>query len=435
MITKNDREAKETAVPDGPPAAPAREVLLQEGVAAKLIRYAQIDTTSDDRAAGVPSTPGQWELARLLAAELEALGLADVDVDQHAIVTATLPGTVPGAPTVGLLAHLDTVPGVPGRGVRPIVHRRYSGGAIELPAGPVLRPEEYPALRRVVGHDLITSDGSTLLGADDKAGIAVIMEALARLIKDDGRPRCDLRIGFLPDEEIGRGPDKFDTARFGARCAYTLDGGELGELVYENFNALNCTVILKGVSAHTGTARGAMINAVHLAATLIGMIPASMRPETTLGKEGFIHPQKIAGDVETIELSLLLRDFTEAGLAAKRALLERWLGALEAAHPGCEARYAVSGSYRNMRPKLDEDPLVVERVREAMRRADIAPIERPIRGGTDGAKLTWMGLPTPNLFTGAMAAHSRVEWVSVQWMEKAVEMIGYLAELWASDAH
>lgn len=411
----------------------SREELLNEGLVAKFTRYVQVDTTSDESAPGVPSTPGQWELARLLVQELETLGLSDVAIDEHAIVTATLPGNTPRSPAIGFLAHVDTVPGVPGSGVKPIIHRRYAGGPIELPAGPVLRPEEYPALNQVVGHDLITSDGSTLLGADDKAGVAVIMEALSHILRDLRRPRCDVRVAFTPDEEIGRGPEHFDVRRFNARCAYTLDGGELGELEYENFNALNCLVTLKGVSAHTGTARGAMVNAVHLAAELIGMIPATMRPETADGRLGFIHPNGLTGDVEAVEIVFLLRDFTDSGLAAKRSLLERWLMTLEATYPECHARYTVSRAYRNMKPKLDEDPAVVSLAREAMRMAGITPIERPIRGGTDGARLTWEGLPTPNLFAGGMAAHSRVEWASVQWMEKAVEVVRNLAELWAKE--
>ncbi|MCG0239522.1 MAG: peptidase T [Firmicutes bacterium] len=409
-----------------------REQLLNEGVVAKFLRYVQVDSPSGE-GEGVPSTPEQWQMARLLEAELRELGLRDVRVDSHGIVTATLPGNVPGAPVIGLLAHYDTYPGTPGRGVRPIVHRQYAGGPIHLPAGPVLSPEEQPALLQCVGHDLITSDGSTLLGADDKAGVAEIMEILCRLLRNPDWPRGDLRVAFTPDEETGRGVRHFDVAGFGAVAAYTFDGSGLGEVECENFNALNLRVTIAGRSAHTGTARGKMINALHLVAEFIGAIPAHMRPETTSGYEGFIHPDEIQGNVEAVSLTVLLRDFTEEGLSRKRAIVEGLLAGLEQRYPGCRTRVEVTGGYRNMKPVLDQHPRVVELALQAVREAGLEPVQKPIRGGTDGAVLTEMGLPTPNLFTGGMNYHSRTEWVSVQWMEKAVEVGLRLVALWARE--
>ncbi|BAS29152.1 peptidase T [Limnochorda pilosa] len=409
-----------------------RNELLSEGLLAKFLRYVQVETTSAEDPQDIPSTPGQWELARILATELETMGLEDVRVDEHGIVTATLPARgAPEAPAVGFLAHMDTSPAAPGRGIQPIVHRSYRGGDLVLPAGPVLSEADHPLLREVVGHDLVTSSGDTLLGADDKAGVAALMEALCRLLKDERHVHGPIRVAFTPDEENGKGIEHFDVAGFGAVAAYTLDGGRLGELEWENFNALNLRVTLQGRSAHTGTARGAMVNAVHLAARLIEGIPAEMRPETTQGREGFLHVDRVQGSVEQVEMAWLLRDFTAEGLQAKRALLERELEALRLAHPGAEATVAETGGYRNMREALERFPQVVERAREAYRDAGVEPIETPIRGGTDGARLSQMGLPTPNLFAGGVNFHSRTEWVSVQWMEKAVEVVLALAGRWA----
>lgn len=413
-------------------AARTRDELLTEGVLAKLLRYVQVDSPSGE-GEGVPSTPEQWEMARLLHAELTELGLSDVKIDGNAIVTATLPGNVPGAPVIGLLAHFDTFPGTPGRGVRPIVHRNYGGGEIALPAGPVLSPADQPALHRCVGLDLVTSDGSTLLGADDKAGVAEVMEVVCRLLRDPSLPRATVRIGFTPDEEIGRGVLRFDVSGFGARAAYTFDGSGLGEVESENFNAENLRVTITGRGAHTGTARGVLINALHLAAELIGAIPAHMRPETTAGYEGFIHPDEIQGNMEQVTLKVLLRDFTDAGLAHKRAILEGLLAGLEQRHPGCRTRLESLLGYRNMKAVLDRDPRVVDLALQAVREAGLEPVQKPIRGGTDGARLTEMGLPTPNLFTGGMNYHSRTEWACVQWMEKAVEVGVRLVGLWSRE--
>jgi tripeptide aminopeptidase len=410
-------------------------VLLAEGVLAKFLRYVRVDTTADPAAAGVPSSPGQWELAHQLAAEAKAMGLHDVQVDEHGIVTATLPPS-PGvrAPTVGWLAHMDTSPAVSGRGVRPIVHAAYDGRPIALPAGPVLDPATEPLLREVVGHDLVTSDGRTLLGADDKAGVAEIMAALAHLLSHPEIPRPRVRVAFTTDEETGRGIEFFDVAAFGADVAYTLDGGPLGELAAENFHAVNYRVTIRGRSAHTGTARGQMVNAVDLAATLVRSAPAAARPETTSGREGFVHFDAIRGHVEEVELVVLLRDFEREGLEAREAWLRHACAALEAGVPGAVVSLERTGGYRNMREVLERRPEVVSRAEEAMRRAGVVPRHTAIRGGTDGARLSERGLPTPNLFTGGVGFHSRTEWVSVPWMERAVATLVELARLWATEA-
>ncbi|MBE3574875.1 MAG: peptidase T [Firmicutes bacterium] len=428
---------------------PSREQLLAESVADKLIRYARVNTQSSEESDQIPSTPGQLRLAEMLRAELCTLGLTDAAIDEFGFVTATLPspsqpapgpdnetaapnGTVhrPGPPIVAFLAHMDTVPGVPAEPVEPMLHARYAGGDLRLPGAMILVAEN-PALQQVIGHDLITSDGRTLLGADDKAGIAEIMVALCRWIQDPTLPRPTIKVAFTPDEETGRGILHFDVQRFGADVAYTLDGGGIGELEYENFNAANLTVTFSGISTHTGTARGKMINALHLAADFMAAIPAGMRPETTDGRQGFIHPDTVEGRVEEVQLKLIVRDFDAAGLDAKLTLLHELARTLEMRYPGAKVEIRPTGGYQNMKTILDKQPQVVEAALQAIRAAGLEPKVVPIRGGTDGAHLTYAGLPTPNLFTGGMNYHSRTEWVSVQWMEKAVETILQLGKWWA----
>lgn len=409
-----------------------KDELLEEGVLAKFLRYVRYDTASAEGKETTPSTEGQLRLAGRLEAELRAMGLEDASVNAHGFATATLRGRVRGCPAIGLLAHLDTAPGVPGSGVRPLVHEHYDGREIELPAGGVLRPSESKALARVVGHTLVTSDGATLLGADDKAGIAEIMEALCRLIRA-GRPCGTLKIAFTPDEEIGSGIEKFPVETFGAQAAYTLDGGTVGEIENENFNAANYEVVISGKSAHTGTARGNMINALHLAGQLVGAIPSDMRPETTDGSLGFIHPDAVGGGVEQVKLKLLIRDFTEEGLQAKEEILRGLCTDLMRRHPGAEALALRTGGYRNMKQALDRYPKVVGLAQEAVRQAGFDPVLGRIRGGTDGARLTYRGLPTPNLFTGGVNFHSRLEWISHQWMEAAVDTVFHLCRMWGEE--
>lgn len=371
----------------------------------------------------------------MLEGELNQMGLSDVHVDEHCFVLGRLPAT-PGvnAPPIGFLAHLDTVPGIPGEGVKPVLHRAYSGGRIEVGNGVVLDPADTPAILKAVGSDIITSDGSTLLGADDKAGIASIMRALAMLINDSSLPRPDVWVAFTPDEEIGAGVLKFPYDRFGAKLAYTFDGGALGELSDETFNALNGVVTVKGRSAHPGTARGKMVNALHVAGEVLASVPSGWRPETTDGREGFIHPTEIDGNVEEVRIKLIVRDFVKGQLEARRQALEHALAAIEERYPGSSVRFSGEMGYSNMKAELDKDPRVVAFALKAMEMAGITPHMHPIRGGTDGARMTFRGVLTPNLFTGGGDAHSRQEWACVQWMEKGAETAVNLARLWAGES-
>lgn len=411
-----------------------RETLLREGLLNKFLRYVKVDTASAEGTGKVPSTPGQWDLARMLAEELRTLGLADAAVDDRCFVTATLPSNLNRpAPVGGFLAHLDTFPGVPGKNVKPLVHRNYQGDELRLPGGGTLSPAESPALCRCLGHDLVTSDGTTLLGADDKSGIAAIMEAVCRFLREPETPHGTLKVAFTPDEEVGGGIDLFDVARFGADVAYTLDGGGLGELEAENFHARNYAVTIHGISAHTGDARGKMVNAVHLAAEFVGAFPAAARPETTDGRQGFLHPDQIEGDVERVTIKVLARDFSREGIEQKERILRDLAALLALRHPGAKAEVRETNRYDNMKEVLDRHPKVVQLAEEAIRRAGLEPVHRAIRGGTDGARLSYKGLPTPNLFDGSENVHSRREWASVQWMEKAAETVYQLALLWAGE--
>jgi len=401
----------------------------------RFLRYAAIDTRSDEHSSTVPSTPGQLVLMQMLVEELRAIGLAEVTIDEHGYVMATVPATVGRAvPAIGFVAHVDTSPEMPGDAVRPIVHERYDGRDLVLPDDPtaVLRMREIPELAAQLGHDIVTASGLTLLGADDKAGVAEIVTAAEYLMRHPEIPHGPVRIAFTPDEEIGRGADHFDVERFGAVCAYTLDGGSRGELESESFSADAMTLTFGGFNTHPGYAKGRMINAIRLASRFVARLPADgLSPETTEGYAGFVHPYQFEASVDRTRVKVLIRDFATARLAEKEALVERLAREVIAEAPGATLDIRIEESYRNMREVLDHHPLVVEHAREAIRRAGIEPIEKPIRGGTDGSRLSFMGLPTPNLFAGEHNFHSRLEWVSVQDMEKAVEVIVNLAQVWA----
>jgi len=400
----------------------------------RFLRYVAIDTRSDEASASVPSTPGQLVLLRILVEELRRIGLEDVTLDEHGYVMATIPPTTARAvPVIGFLAHVDTSPEMSGTDVRPLVHEAYDGRDLVLPDDPstVLRETEIPALAARHGDDIVTASGLTLLGADDKAGVAEIVAAADYLMRHPEIPHGPIRIAFTPDEEIGRGADRFDVARFGAVCAYTLDGGSRGELEYESFSADAMTLTFGGFNTHPGYAKGRMINAIRLASRFIDRLPVDgMSPETTEGYEGFVHPYQLEASVDRTRVKVLIRDFRTAALAGKEALVERLAREVVAATPGATLEIRIEESYRNMREVIDGHPMVVERAREAIRRAGIEPIEKPIRGGTDGSRLSFMGLPTPNLFAGEHNFHSRLEWVSVQDMEKAVDVIVNLARVW-----
>ena len=401
----------------------------------RFLRYVTVDTRSDERSSSFPSTPGQLTLLRQLADELKALGIDDVSMDEFGYVMATIPPTASGSiPTIGFIAHVDTSPEMPGDGIRPIVHRQYDGRDLALPDDPtaVLRASEQPALAAQIGHDIVTASGTTLLGADDKAGVAAIMAAAEYLIQHPDVRHGAVRIAFTPDEEIGRGANHFDVARFGASCAYTLDGGSRGELEYESFSADAMTVTFRGFNTHPGYAKGRMINSIRLAADFIAALPKdTLSPETTDGYDGYVHPYIVDASVEQTSVKVLIRDFVTAGLKDKETMVETLAHQVVANEPRATVSIEVEESYRNMREVLEQHPHVVEHARTAIRRAGLAPIERPIRGGTDGSRLSFMGLPTPNLFAGEHNFHSRLEWVSAQDMDKAVEVIVELCRVWA----
>jgi len=401
----------------------------------RFLRYVQIDTRADDSSPSCPSTPGQMELQHLLAAELRDIGLTDVELDANGYLMATVPANVPrDGPTIGLVAHVDTSPEMPGAGVKPIVHERWDGSDIVLPDDPsaVLRASDQADLARQIGHDIVTASGKTLLGADDKAGVAVIVEAAAQLMARRDVPHGRIRICFTPDEEIGRGADRFDVARFGAMCAYTLDGGVCGEIESESFSADVMRVTFTGFNTHPGYAKGRMANAIKAAARFVDRLPADrLSPETTEHYEGFVHPYQMEASVDRTSVRVLLRDHATAKLREQERLI-RSLAERVAAESGTQASFEVKEQYRNMREVLDAHPAVVERAREAIRRAGLTPIEKPIRGGTDGSRLSFMGLPTPNLFAGEHNFHSRLEWTSRQDLEAAVAVVIELARVWAT---
>jgi len=401
----------------------------------RFLRYVRYDTQSDEKSTAFPSTEKQLILLRALTDELRAIGVADASIDDYGYVMATIPATTKkaGVPTIGFLAHVDTSPEMPGAGVTPIVHRAYDGRDLVLPDDPaaVLRLHDIPALADQMGHDIVTASGTTLLGADNKAGVAEIMTAAAYLIAHPEIAHGTIRLGFTPDEEVGRGTQHFDVARFGAQFAYTLDGGRRGEIEMESFSADAMTVTFHGFNTHPGYAKSRMVNAIKAAARFIDRLPHNrMSPETTDGHEGFVHPYVITAGVQTTSVRLLIRDFVTAALREKEAALEALAREVAAGYPGIRVEVAVEESYRNMKEVLDRFPAVVDHAREAIRRAGIEPITHPIRGGTDGSRLSFMGLPTPNLFAGEHNFHSRLEWVSVQDMEKAVEVIVHLCQVW-----
>jgi tripeptide aminopeptidase len=409
---------------------------LAGDVLERFVRYARIDTQARRQRSGCPSSPGQLELGALLVRELRELGLGDASQDENGYVFATLPAHADRCGrVVGLLAHLDTSPDAPGAGVQPLVHRGYAGGVIELPRGGTrLDPAAMPELRAKAGHDIVTSSGDTLLGADDKAGVAAIMSAIAHLASDPGAPRPTLRIGFTPDEEIGEGATLFDLQRFAADCAYTLDGSELGELQDESFSALEATIIVRGIEVHPGWAAGRMVNALRLVAQIIDALPRELAAESSSGRQGYIHPYELSGGANEATLALILRDFDDELLEQHARLLERVAREIVDAEPGARLQLRVREQYRNMRRHLEAFPEVVAVAERAIRAEGIEPLRQPIRGGTDGSRLSAMGLPTPNIFDGGHEYHSVREWVSVQDMAAAAAVLVRLAEQWASSA-
>ncbi|HWH10410.1 MAG TPA: peptidase T [Solirubrobacteraceae bacterium] len=417
---------------------------LAEDVLERLVRYARIDTQAQRDRKGSPSTPGQLDLARLLVAELREIGLGDATLDDDGYVTATLPpspragtralGADPEvAPVIGLLAHVDVSPDAPAAGVEPIVHRDYDGGVISLPrAGTVLDPQTMVELRDKAGEDLVTSSGDTLLGADDKAGIAEIMAAVAHLVDHPELGRPTVRIGFTPDEEIGMGAELFDVEAFGAKCAYTLDGSTIGELQDETFSAVEVRIRIQGVDVHPGFATGKLVNAARLAARVVAGLPqATLTPETTSGREGFIHVYELGGSAAQAEIRAIVRDFDDDLLADHVRVLREIAEDVVGSEPTASMELDVTPQYPNMRRYLEDFPEIVEVAEAAIRAEGIEPIRMPIRGGTDGSRLSAMGLPAPNIFAGGHEFHSVREWVSVRDMAAAAAVIVRLAGIWA----
>ncbi len=403
----------------------------------RLVRYAAIDSQSDEASQTSPSTERQLVLLRLLADELAAIGAADVRLTGYGAVLATLPATVAtAAPTIGLLAHVDTAPQFAASGVKPRVHRRYVGGAIDFPDAPglVLSPETSPYLGERLGDDIVTASGTTLLGADDKAGVAIIMAVARHLLANPSIPRGTVRIAFTPDEEIGRGVHADLPRDLGASVAYTLDGAERGEIVYESFSADKAVVTVTGVAIHPGQAKDTLVNALHLAARIVETLPQTTRtPETTEGREGFIHLYEMTGSAARAELRLILRDFELDGLAAHGALVRQVAEAVAATEPRARVAVEITPQYRNMRYWLEKDMRPVDLARQAARDVGLEPHGEPIRGGTDGSRLTELGVPCPNLFTGMQMIHGPLEWISVQDMAASARLVLRLVELWGAE--
>ena len=409
---------------------------MAEDVLERFLRYVRVDTQAAYRTDERPSTGKQLDLSRLLVDELRKLGLTDAELNEGHTVFATLPGIV-DAPVVGLIAHVDTTPDVVGANVSPIVHEAWGGDPIVLPGDPrqVLDPAALPALAARVGHDVVTSDGTTLLGADDKAGIAEIMTAVGYLAANGDVPRAPIRIAFTVDEEVGRGAEDFDLDAFGADVAYTLDGSDLGELEVETFSAASVRVTIRGLSVHPGTAKGKLVNAVKLASELVLSLPQDrLSPETTEDREGYVHPHRISANAEEAIVDFIARDHDDELLVRHVELLRELAGQVEVREPRAHVDVEVLPSYRNMRRFIEENPRVVEAALEAIRRAGVEPRLAITRGGTDGAVLSAQGLPTPNLFTGGQEYHSVREWASVQDMAAAAATIVELAGVWAESS-
>lgn len=410
---------------------------IQEKVSERLIRYAKVDTQSNARNKTIPTTSGQLTLARILVEELTELGMSDVSMDENGYVMATLPSnSTKSLPTIGLLAHLDTATELTGKGVKPLIWENYAGDTLVLNESldVTLDPVDYPALANYIGHTLITTDGTTLLGADNKAGIAEIMTALDFFLQHPDHLHGDIRVAFTPDEEIGRGPHHFDLATFGADFAYTIDGGPVGELQYESFNAAEATVTFHGTNVHPGTAKGKLVHAMKIAQEFMALFPEQEAPEYTEGYEGFYHPLTITGDVEKAEMYYIIRDFDRDAFEARKAFLSAQVASLQDKYGEHRISVTMNDQYYNMREKIEPVKEIVDVAESVMQDLHITPIIAPIRGGTDGSQLSFKGLPTPNIFTGGENFHSKHEFVSVHDMEKAVHVITGICEAFEKQA-
>ncbi|ASY71432.1 peptidase T [Sinorhizobium fredii USDA 205] len=410
---------------------------MADTVTDRFLRYVVIDTQSDPRSAAQPSTEKQKTLGRLLVEELLTIGLSDAHLDEHGYVYATIPSNVDKpVPVICLCSHMDTAPDFTGTDVKPQIVRNYAGGDIRLPGDrhQVIRVADNPALADQIGNDIITTDGTTLLGADDKAGLAEIVTAAQFLVDNPDIPHGTIRLLFTTDEEIGRGVDKVDLQKLGAEFAYTVDGETAGHIEDETFSADSVDITIHGVAIHPGFAKDKMENAIKIAAAIVDRLPKDLAPETTAGREGFVHPTGLSGSMEKATLSFIVRDFEEAGLATKEAMLDELARRVIDDYPGSSYSFEVKQQYRNMKAILDRHPEIVENAIEAIRRAGMTPVRGSIRGGTDGSRLSFMGLPAANLFAGGHAFHSPLEWVSRQDMERAVKTIVELAKVWAEQS-
>jgi len=407
-------------------------------VTERFLSYVIIDTQSDPASPTCPSTEKQKNLGRLLVSQLLAMGVADAHLDGHGYVYATIPSntTKANVPVICFCSHMDTSPDCSGEGVKPIIHKNYNGEDLVLPDDPsqVLRFAEHPDLKNQIGNDIITASGTTLLGADNKAGLAEIMDACYQLMQHPEIKHGDIRILFTPDEEIGRGVDKVDMQKLGAYAGYTIDGESAGNMENETFSADGAKLIINGISSHPGFAKGKMQSAIKIAARIVAALPFDLSPEGTDEMEGFVHPVNISGHVEQAEVDFIIRDFEDAKLADHAAVIRKITEDILQDHPGCSYDLQIKEQYRNMKNVLDAQPEIVEYGMEAIRRAGMEAKLCSIRGGTDGSRLSFMGLPCPNIFAGEHAFHGKQEWVSVQDMQKAVETILHLCMIWEERA-
>lgn len=405
------------------------------GAVDRFLRYVQIDTQSDPQSTANPSTEKQKDLSRLLVQELLEMGITDAELDEWGYVYATIPANTDktNVPTICFCSHVDTSPDVTGADVKPIIHENWNGSDIILPddSSQVIRPVDHPDLANQIGNDIITASGTTLLGADNKAGLAEIMDATQYLLTHPDVKHGRIRLLFTPDEEVGRGTEKVNIQKLGADFGYTIDGEALGTLEDETFSADAVKITIQGVSTHPGFAKGKLENALKITADLVAALPKNaLSPETTHEKEGFVHPTRMEGNQDKTVLEFIIRDFTEVGLQEKETYLQNQLNTVLTHYPGSSAQFIVKEQYRNMKEVLEQYPAVVDNALEAIRRSGLVAEQRSIRGGTDGSRLSFMGLPCPNIFAGEHAFHSRLEWVSVQDMQKAVEVIVNVARVW-----
>lgn len=410
---------------------------MTDTVTDRFLRYVVIDTQSDPKSSAQPSTEKQKNLGHVLVGELLAIGLSDAHMDEHGYVHATIPSNVDKpVPVICFCSHMDTAPDFTGTNVKPRILHNYGGGDIQLPGDPqqVIRVSDHPVLLDQIGNDIITTDGTTLLGADDKAGLAEIITAAQFLVDNPDIRHGTIKLLLTVDEEIGRGVDKVDVAKLGAQFAYTVDGETAGHIEDESFSADGVDITISGVAIHPGFAKDKMENAVKIAGAIIDRLPRDIAPETTEGKEGFIHPTGVTGSMEKAALSFIIRDFTDDGLATKEAMLEALVKDVMAGYPGSSYTFTVRQQYRNMKSVLDRHPEIVDNAVEAVRRAGMVPVRGSIRGGTDGSRLSFMGLPCANIFAGGHAFHSPLEWVSRQDMERAVKTLVELAKIWEERA-